>query len=227
MGRPHLPFERGNPAMPPRDSAAGAAHNQSAGGRSVRPAIGFDFTQHMRRLCAALVADLAELRHIELDLVGIRFCQVRKAVRHGMLASLTPLRFEGGARTSRRRGGSWQIESVRDAAGRELLYLLSFYLPRFCDYPFAEKLATVVHELWHIGPQFDGDIRRHPGRCYAHSARQRDFDAHAAGLAEKWLAQAPPESSYAFLRGSFRDLVRRHGAVIGHRIRTPRLVRIE
>lgn len=208
MGRPRAPLDGSEPA---------AAGPGGSGG-------GFDFTRHMRRLCRALVSDLPEFGHVDLDLVGIRFCQVRKPVRHGMLASLTPLRFAGGARAERRRGRWWQVEPVCDSAGRELLYLLSFYLPRFCDYPFTEKLATVVHELWHIGPEFDGDIRRHPGRCYAHSPRQRDYDAHAAGLAQKWLSTAPPSATYAFLHSSFRELVRRHGTVIGHRIPTPRLV---
>ena len=90
---------------------------------------------------------------------------------------LTPLRFEGGRLTSVRRTGRWTIERLYDEAGREMLYLLSFYLPRFLEHPLREKLATVVHELWHIGPGFDGDLRRHPGRCYAHSHSQR----HQAG----------------------------------------------
>ncbi len=187
---------------------------------------GFDFTAHMRRLCHSLVSDLPELAHIELDLVAIRFCQVRNAAAHGVLASLTPLRFEQGSRVTIRRGQSWRIDPVRDPSGREMLYLLSFYLPRFCNYPFAEKLATVVHELWHIGPSFDGDLRRHPGRCYAHSPRQRDFDAHAAGLAEKWLQRDPPAQTHAFLRSSFRELAREHGSVFGLRMPTPRLRRV-
>ncbi len=108
-----------------------------------------------------------------------------------------------------------------------MLYLLSFYLPRFCDYPFAEKLATVVHELWHIGPNFDGDLRRHPGRCYAHSSRQRDYDAHAAALAEKWLRLDPPAELLGFLHGSFKELAARHGRILGSRLPTPRLLRVD
>ena len=39
-----------------------------------------------------------------------------------------------------------------------MLYLLSFYLPRFLKLPWREKLATVIHELWHVNPQFNGDL---------------------------------------------------------------------
>ena len=79
----------------------------------------------------------------------------------------------------------WQIQRVFAADGREMLYILNFYLPRFLDLPLAEKLDTVVHELWHVGPKFDGDLRRFGGRCFAHSGSQRNFDAHVAALTER------------------------------------------
>lgn len=186
---------------------------------------GFNFTLHMRRLCVDLVARLPELSHVNLDRVAIRFCQARKAVGHGLHASLTPLRFEGGRLFSRRRGGTWTIERLYDTSGRELLYLLSFYLPRFLERPFEEKLATVVHELWHVGPNFDGDLRRHPGRCYAHSYSQKQYDALVRQLAKKWLAQGLPPESCAFLHMNFRQLERQHGRIFGQRISTPKLIR--
>ena len=185
---------------------------------------GFNFTLHMRRLCENLAARLPELAHIDMSQVGIRFCQTRKAVPHGLHASLTPLRFAGGELYSHRRSGTWTVERLYDTSGRELLYLLSFYLPRYLERPFAEKLATVIHELWHIGPAFDGDLRRHPGRCYAHSHSQQQYDAHVGRLAEKWQTQVASESC-EFLRHTFGELVREHGRVFGQKIATPKLVR--
>ena len=38
--------------------------------------------------------------------------------------------------------------------------------------PFEEKLTTVFHELYHISPMFDGDIRRLEGRYHVHSHSQ-------------------------------------------------------
>lgn len=186
---------------------------------------GFDFTLHMRRLCAQLAAQVAELSHVDIDRVAIRFCQARKPVRHGTQASLTPLRFDRGELVRRQRGRAWTIERLFGPDGREMLYLLSFYLPRFLERSFEEKLTTVVHELWHISPRFDGDFRRHEGRCWAHTHSQAQFDAHARALAMKWLSLSPPQDSYDFLRLTFRELAERHGRIIGQRIRTPRLVR--
>ena len=187
--------------------------------------IGFDFTLHMRRLCGDICRRLPELSHVRTEQVAIRICQARKPVGHGLHASLTPLRFEDGRRAIRRAGHTWTVERLHDAADREMLYLLSFYLPRFLDRPFEEKLATVIHELWHISPRFDGDLRRHPGRFYAHSHSQKQYDALMRDLADKWLSLDPPSETCAFLRLRFGQLVRRHDRVYGQTIPTPKLIR--
>jgi predicted metallopeptidase len=192
---------------------------------SPEPAGGFDFTLHMRRLCADVTARLAEFSHVDIERVAIRFCQARKRVGHGLQATLTPLRFQQGQLTSQRRGRSWTVQRLYDSAGREMLYLLSFYLPRFLDRTFEEKLATVVHELWHIGPRFDGDLRRHPGRCYAHSHSQKQYDLLVGQLARKWLSLDPPVPRYDFLRHDFDHLERMHGRIFGQKIPTPKLIR--
>jgi predicted metallopeptidase len=188
---------------------------------------GFDFTFHAQRLCADLCQRLDELRHVDMGRVAIRYCQVRKAVSHGMQASLTPLRFEHGSLFTMRAGRRWTMQRVYGPVGQEMLYLLSFYLPRFLNQSFHEKLATVVHELWHISPEFNGDIRRLPGRCYAHGHSEEHYHASMHELARRWLALDPPEELHSFLRCDFADLRSRHGAIYGVRIRTPRLIPAE
>jgi predicted metallopeptidase len=184
----------------------------------------FDFTDQIRAICRDMTSRLAELRHIDMDRVAVCYCQARKRVEHGLFASLTPLRFAGGNLVMRRRGKDYTLERVFDRSGREMLYVLSMYLPRFMDLDFQEKLITIVHELWHVGPAFDGDIRRHAGRCYAHSGSQKQYDAHAGQLANRWLALNPPETLWRFLTGSFEDLTARHGRIVGMKIRRPRLI---
>ena len=150
---------------------------------------GFDFTAHARRLCEDMVARLDELRHIDMGRVAVSFRQARTSAPGGMYASLTPLRFAGGQCHVVRRGQKWTIQRVCEG-GCEMLYILNFYLPRFLDLPLDEKLTTVVHELWHVGPRFDGDLRRFGGRCYAHSGSQRKYDAHVRQLVDRWLWQS-------------------------------------
>jgi len=184
---------------------------------------GFDFTFHVRRLCIDAAGRLPELRHIDVERVAIRYVQTRRDVQHGLQASLMPMRYEGGGRETVRGGRRWAVEPLYDASGRESLYLLSFYLPRFLNLPFREKLTTIFHELWHIGPRFDGDLRRWPGRCYAHGPCERRYDEAMEQLSDKWLALDPPEYTFAFLRPAFRELRRTHGRVYGRKIPTPKL----
>lgn len=185
---------------------------------------GFDFCLAMRRLCAALIDGLPELHHIDLQRVAIAIAKTRKAVPHGLYASLTPLRFEQGSTTTVEGGQRYVIQRVLDGRGREMLYILTFYLPRFMEVDLLEKLVTVLHELWHISPAFDGDLRRHAGRCYAHTHSQREYDARMETLARRWLALDPPEDRYSFLKLSFQQLQRTFGSVHGARIRRPRLL---
>lgn len=185
---------------------------------------GFDFTGHMRVVCEDLVARLPELSHIDLSRVAIAFCQTRKRVSHGLYASLTPMRFQNGSLVTQRSGRWYTLQRLYDTQNREQLYILNFYLPRFMDVGLREKISTVIHELWHVSPVFDGDLRRHNGRCYAHTGSQRSYDAKMDTMADQWLGLAPAESLYRFLRLSFRELQAAYGGVIGTRVRHPKLV---
>jgi hypothetical protein len=185
---------------------------------------GFDFTAHVRRVCVDVVDRLPELSHIDLARVAIAFCQTRKRVSHGIYASLTPMRFKNGSLVTRRSGRWYTLQRLFDEQRREQLYILSFYLPRFMEVGLREKISTIIHELWHVSPNFDGDVRRHAGRCYAHTGSQRNYDAQMNDLADRWLATGPPEEVYRFLKLSFRELQADHGRVIGTKIRRPTLI---
>lgn len=184
----------------------------------------FDFTAAIRLLCEDICRDVEELGHVRMDDVAVGFSQTRRGGPHGIQASLTPLRFENGARLSQRRGRTYTIQTVLGKDGRESLYLLKFYLPRFLDLPFHEKMTTVVHELWHISPAFDGDLRRHPGRCYAHTGSQANYDAAMKRKAEYYLKRCQRPELHTFLRFNFVELQKNFGKIVGAKYRTPLLV---
>lgn len=184
----------------------------------------FDFCAAMHRLCKDMTSRLEELSHIDLARVAISLNQARQDSTHGIYASLTPLKFQAGADYQLMGGQRYGVEKLCDASGREFLYILSFYLPRFQNTSLEEKLSTIVHELWHISPAFDGDLRRHAGRCYAHGPSQKAYDAQMDRMAQKWLSLDPPEHLYDFLGLRFDELIAEHGKLIGTRWPTPRLL---
>ena len=183
----------------------------------------FDFSAAMTRLCTDVTDRVDDLLHVDMSQVAVSFAQTRRRVLHGLQAKLTPMRFEAGSLITRRNGRLWTCQRlIHD--GREMLYILTFYLPRFLDQPFHEKLTTVTHELLHVRPRFDGDLRRFEGRCYMHSPRRKESDRHASDLARRYLDSRPPAELYEFLRYDFRQLSRRHGSVVGMQVPIPKLI---
>ncbi len=185
---------------------------------------GFDITTALTAVCDDLTAKVPELRHVQMDRVTLSFCQTRRGSAHGMLAKLTPLRFEGGELTTVRDGQTWTIQRLYTGS-REQRYILSIYLPRFFDLPFEEKLNTLVHELYHISPRFDGDIRRFEGRCFAHSASHRAYDEIVAMFCQGYLRRRSLRSPLLrFLHHNLASLRSTHGAVFGAQVPIPKLI---
>ena len=185
----------------------------------------FDFTGAMRSLCIDVCTRLDEFCHIDMTRVAVTFAQARRRVNYGLQAKLTPMRFEEGKLTALREDGRyWTVQRLFDIHEREMLYILTFYLPRFLDQTFSEKMTTVFHELYHINPLFNGDIRRLDGRYHVHSHSQKEYDEQMARLAKHYLAMKPPVEVYGFLRKTFRGLKRNHGEVVGLQIPIPKLL---
>ena len=130
-----------------------------------------------------------------------------------------------------RGGGRRQstVQRLRTGQGDEhrvIFYLLTCYLPRFLDHTFREKLVTIFHELYHISPLFDGDLRRMGGRYHVHSHSQKEYDRLMDRFADRYLALSPPRSVYNFLKWNFRQLETTHGGVIGLQVPIPKLIPI-
>jgi len=187
-----------------------------------------DLTARMRQLCEHICATLDELRHIDMRRVALRVCQTRRRGPYGVQATMTPLRFRDGATSTIRRNRRWVIRPLPlDAEGKPCLYLFSLYAPRFLELPAAEKLAVTIHELWHISPTFDGDLRRFPGRYHAHGSRCDKYHDEMRDMTRRWQAAQPATPLIDFLDGDFQSLRRRYGRIFGMRLPTPRLWRVD
>ncbi|MCS6851658.1 MAG: putative metallopeptidase [Gemmataceae bacterium] len=183
----------------------------------------FDFCGHIRRLCADIVARCDELRHIDVNRLLFAVTQARSNRRFGLQARVTPLRFRDGRLIRRRRGVPYQVQRYF-IDGQEILYLITFCLPRFLDQDFDDKFITLFHELYHISPAFDGDLRRHQGRYSIHSRSQKKYDAHMAHLARTYLRNGADPALHGFLRLNFAQLQQRHGSVLGVVVPRPKLL---
>jgi hypothetical protein len=183
----------------------------------------FDFCAAVRRLSADIVRSCEELLHI--DVTQLLFCvtQARTGRAHGLQARVTPLRFQDGKLVRKRGNRAYQVQRYF-VGTREMLYVVSFCLPRFLNQDFDNKFITLFHELYHINPNFNGDLRRHQGRCSIHSHSKRTYDAQMADLARRYLANGADPSLHAFLRLNFAQLEHRHRTVVGVVVPRPKLI---
>ena len=181
----------------------------------------FDFSDAMERLICHIRATCPEFAHVDLDRMVVACMQARSPGAHGVFASVQPLKFEGGSETTVRRGRTYAMPEMTQE-GRQILYIIYFALPRFMNMKFEAKLATVFHELYHISPQFNGDIRRFKGKYYAHGKSRKAYNELVGKMAREYLAMPGADEHTEFLRSNFKTLDKQSGGVTGLRIRSPR-----
>lgn len=183
----------------------------------------FDFSDRISQLAADVTQRCEPLSHIDVSKILFTMAQARNGHAHGLQARVTPLRFQHGQRRKKRRGLYYQVQQfiVHDV---ELLYLVTFCLPRFLDQTFDEKMITLFHELYHISPQMDGDLRRHEGRYSLHTHSKQEYDRHMADLVRQYLSTKPDSSLFDFLRLDFAQLQHRHKKVISVVVPRPKVI---
>lgn len=183
----------------------------------------FDICGHLGRLSLAIVQTCDDLRHIDLSRVLMTVTSARSRRAAGLQARVTPLRFRNGSLIRRHHGADYQVQRhVVD--GREILYLMTFCLPRFLDLDFDEKFITLFHELFHIGPDFDGDLRRHDGRYHVHSHSKSKYDEQMACLVRRYLSNGADPTLHSFLRLNTSQIICRHGSIRGTVLPRPKLL---
>jgi hypothetical protein len=185
-----------------------------------------NLTRELERLVSHVAVRVPELAHIAPDRLLICISSTRGGGIRGTYAKIHPLRFPGGTKTmERRRGRHTWLSTMPSVTHRdtEILYVIYFLVPRFFDLSLREKLVTVFHELYHVSPAFDGDIRRFPGRNFAHGSSTRKYNAYMGALVDAYLADHGEPELLAFLDGTLAELRARHRTIVGRRFRIPRI----
>lgn len=190
----------------------------------VAPVGGFDLTTQLERLVAEIVAECPGFSHIDPARLVIAGAATRNRSRFGKFAAIFPLRFEAGATVQPGRRVSWYLPRV-EVDGREVLYALFFYIPRFFSLDAQRRLAVVFHELYHISDKFDGDLRRFPGHFHYHGKSVKQFEDGFKADLDRFLVSGRLRGFECLLEYSFARLLKRYGAVTWRRVPQPRLSR--
>ena len=187
----------------------------------------FDYTKAISNVCVDMCTKLPVFAHIDMTRVCVSFGRSRASGRFGVWAFVTPLRFKDGEMTTRRGKFLYSMPELLAPDKRPYLYVLTVVVPRFQDLALQEKYLTLIHELYHISPQFNGDIRRFEGRCYAHGSSREKYDQYVKHFGDEWIAKDPAPEVWEFLKYDFSGLAAAKGKIMGTRVRVPAPRRIK
>lgn len=178
----------------------------------------------MHRLVQEIVNRVDEFAGVRPERLRISATYARSSRKGGLLAYVVPLKFRDGSpielRVRGRRTYHWGMLPYY-VDGVEILYLIYFVLPRFYDLSLKEKLQTVVHELYHIHPSCNGDLRRFRGRSQLHGDL-KSYEIKIASLTEGFLNSPHDPEVYTFLNGSFKATDRAFGGIQAPHLPEPR-----
>jgi len=202
-----------------------------------------DYTANLTRLMKDIVSRVPTLSFIDVDDVLV-FARFGRAGADGPFATCHCLSLPASEpgyyfwsdRTSGRitRRSEWFITKSPTVTinARDVKYLISFTLPRFCDQSLPRsrkekfyrratdawiaKLDTVIHELYHIDPAQNGirKIEREDGTC-SQQIHSPQFFTDVARMVSEYLETSPDPAVYEFLKYEFSALEALHGGVTG------------
>jgi predicted metallopeptidase len=140
-------------------------------------------TLAVKRLVRDVAVRLPELAHVRASRVLIVAGEARRASR----GTIRPAHFK---ETRARSGAGARRKPLIRVKGRKILYVITLRPLWFLDSTPRERIATIVHELYHASTRFDGTLHR--GRLHSRLPLA-EYDRRIGALVDRYLETAPAE----------------------------------
>jgi predicted metallopeptidase len=143
-----------------------------------------NITLAVKRLVRDLAARVPELSHVKPSRVLVVAGEARRNSR----ATIGPANYGASRSRAGKEGG--RTKPLIQVKGRQMLYVVTLRPLWFLASTPEERVATVLHELYHASTLFDGTLHR--GRRHARLPLAR-YNRKIRALTRAYLAAAPPE----------------------------------
>jgi len=142
-------------------------------------------------LIADITETIEEFAYIEPDQITVNFKRSRDGVNEESQAEITGLSNSNFTSIQKKEG---RIEKFLASKcmlkdGIPIKYSIDLYIPAFFNLNFKEKLVTIFHELYHIHPKFDGELRVFKGKGYMHGSSTERYDKYMEYLVDKYISK--------------------------------------
>ncbi len=170
-----------------------------------------NLTKDLELASQEIIARIPALEHIDLSRVLFTLFRSRPASRTYTYARCYPL----SQKPLRRGARTYKLSPILMPGRKHARYILAFAWPRFWQLGPRERLETLVHELYHISPKFDGEARAFETGGW-HGAGLDWYDQVIHELSERHLPPAM-QNRYPSLSKNLRAR-----EITGRRLRLPR-----
>lgn len=128
-----------------------------------------------------------EFSHIEPEKIIVNF---KKSITDTTYAEIKTISSEGDHLLKDKNGRIERFISSTPAlsSGYPVKYLINLYIPLFFKLSLKEKLLTIFHELYHISPKFDGELRTFSCSQYQHGPSMNKYEYYMEYLLLKYLS---------------------------------------
>lgn len=132
-------------------------------------------------LLAHVAATMKEFRHVDPNAILVVAGEARRASR----GTVKPLCFTNG----KRKDGLGRRKPLVTFHGHRVLYAITLRPLFFRKSTPRQRVATILHELFHIAPAFDGtlDVTRR------HAEAGEEFEAEFRPIERRYWKRIPPE----------------------------------
>jgi hypothetical protein len=142
-----------------------------------------NLTLAVKRLARDLAARAPELAHVRASRLLVVAGEARRASR----ATIRPAHFK---ETRGRSGTGARRKPLIRVKGRKILYVITLRPLWFLRSTPGERIATIIHELYHASTRFDGTLHR----ARRHGQLPRGpYERRVRAILKRYLAVAPPE----------------------------------
>ena len=186
-----------------------------------------DITEVLTHIIYEIIKHTKIFHNININKLLVCISSNRNSGRGGgIFGKLVPMRFEEGSAIKKFKGRYYSMPEIVHNK-EKILYLIYFYMPRFFDLEPMEKLNVIFHELFHISPDFNGDIRRVSKHKAAHGHCKKHFDSQYSQELESFYEYIKETSYMKFLALDSKKIHETFGKVTGRRLKVPKPVLVE
>jgi len=159
-----------------------------------------------------------EFKSFDLNRILICCASNRKDFKGAIFGKLLPLRFKDGSEIIKHNGKFYTIPKIK-VNNTEILYIIYLYIPKFFDLSPKGKVNVIFHELYHINPGFNGDIRRMGKFKAAHGHSRKSFEEKYIEYADAYFKTIQNTPYFSFLQMNSDDIRNRYKTIKYRRIK--------